>query len=236
VITEREFVRSHSSFWKDTLPYCEIYVRYLNSNFAGTYTKELVSSVAPNRRALVNELAFELFTAGIDQGGVNNVVSSREQVAVLYAATLDSMRRFAGFGLQQGPLTHHEQAEAIKLARRTESFVSQYNQRPAVRPKFPGCGMLDSVEGDLLIDKTLVEVKAGDRSYRGVDLRQLLTYCALNYGTNAHDIESIGLLNPRAGTFFREKLGVVCVRLSGEPVEAVLDRIRSFVSTALASP
>lgn len=236
MVTEREFIRSHSSFWKDTLPYCEIYVRYLNASFAGTYAKELVSSVAPNRRALVNELAFEVFAASLATGDVGAIAGAPERITELYTTTLATMQRFAAFGLPQGPLTFHEQSEAIKLARPMETFLRRYDKRPLVKPKFPGCGMIDAVEGDLLIDRTLVEVKAGDRAYRGVDLRQLLTYCALNYGTDVHDIEMIGLLNPRAGTFFEEKLSVVCVRLSGEPVEAVLDRIRSFVSSALASP
>jgi hypothetical protein len=195
-----------------------------------------VSSIAPNRRALVNELAFEMFAASLVEGGLHNVVGSSERVAALYISTSAKMQRFARFGLQQGPLTHHEQSEAIKLARRTELFLKRYESGPLVRPQFPGCGMLDAVEGDLLVNKTLFEVKAGDRAYRGVDLRQLLTYCALNYTAGSHDIESVGLLNPRAGTYFTESLGVVCVRLSGEPVESVLGRIRSFVSTALASP
>ena len=84
-----------------------------------------------------------------------------------------------------------------------------------LRPKFLGCGVMSSVEGDLIADGCLFEIKAGDRSFRLVDLRQLLVYSALAYGGNALTFDRIGLFNPRTGLLWTRELDEVCKAISG---------------------
>ncbi len=57
-----------------------------------------------------------------------------------------------------------------------------------VSPRFEGCGWLDECEADFLTSNVLVEVKAGDRAFRSIDLRQVLIYCALNFASKKYDI------------------------------------------------
>jgi hypothetical protein len=47
-------------------------------------------------------------------------------------------------------------------------------RRVQAKPLFPGCGWVDDAEGDLLGDRTLIEVKAGDRRFVGPTLG---SYC-----------------------------------------------------------
>lgn len=236
ILNEREFVQSYGSFWRDTLPFCEVFVRHLNGAHAGVYAKEVTSSVPPGRRALVNELAFSLFCAGVEHGGLHEVLYSQRRIDQIYANTVESMRRFLNLGFPPGPLTRDERAEAFRLARRTEEYFARLKATIRVRPTFAGCGTLEKTEGDVLCGTCLFEVKAGHRAFRGIDVRQLLTYCALNNLSREHDIQRVGLVNPRTGTYFTEDLGVLCVRISGESAQAVLGRIQEFLSGALASP
>lgn len=66
-------------------------------------------------------------------------------------------------------------------------------------PLFRGCGILSECRGDILADDLLIEVKAGDRGFRAVDLRQILVYSALAREAGDVRIKRICLMNPRWG-------------------------------------
>jgi hypothetical protein len=91
--------------------------------------------------------------------------------------------------------------EAIALANRLHRFLRYkcHSKQTSFRPTFKGCGILDSCEADILCGDTLIEVKAGDRTFRAVDLRQVLAYCALNHVDKQYKIEGIAIVNPRHG-------------------------------------
>jgi hypothetical protein len=95
-----------------------------------------------------------------------------------------------------------------------------------VSPQFEGCGIVDTCVGDVLIGPVLYEVKAGDRPVRSIDIRQLLTYAALNFAKKHRPIDRIGLVNPRLGKFFEIDLDTLCEEVGGgDGPSELLERI-----------
>jgi hypothetical protein len=99
-----------------------------------------------------------------------------------------------------------------------------------VAPHFPGCGWLDECEGDVFYQGRLVEIKAGERGFRGTDIRQLLIYCALNQAAQKYDISRVCLLNPRVGVELDVQLEQLCRDIAGRSALDVLAEIVQFVS------
>ncbi|MHB0773167.1 TNF domain-containing protein [Bradyrhizobium sp. 5.13L] len=85
-----------------------------------------------------------------------------------------------------------------------------------IEPSFPGCGMIDAGKGDLIYSKALFEIKAGDRLFRSVDVRQLIIYSALNFVSNRFQIDSLGLFNPRVGISATISVDDLCTEISGK--------------------
>ena len=60
--------------------------------------------------------------------------------------------------------------------------------------------MIDLGKGDLISSDALFEIKAGDRFFRSVDVRQLIMYGALNSVSQSYQINRLGLFSiPRVG-------------------------------------
>ena len=78
---------------------------------------------------------------------------------------------------------------------------------------------------------TLFEVKTVDRSFRGVDLRQLLTYAALNFASREREISTLGLVNPRRGVFFEMPVGDLCLDIAGRSSESLFAMIIQVLSS-----
>src|SRR5262249_40076034 len=95
-------------------------------------------------------------------------------------------------------------AEAMELSERLfKFFVEDEKLGPLTkRPTFPGCGIIAPCEGDLRTDDTLYEIKAVDRNFRSMDMRQLFVYCALSRAASLKAISRIGLVNPLLGTYW----------------------------------
>ena len=72
---------------------------------------------------------------------------------------------------------------------------------------------------------TLFEVKAGDRSFRATDVRQLLVYCALNHAAGAFRIRNVGLVNPRVGTRALVGLDECALQMAGASAPDLLAAI-----------
>lgn len=98
-------------------------------------------------------------------------------------------------------------------------------------PPFKGCGILDSCNGDLLVGEELIEIKAGDRSFRARDVRQLLTYCALNHSSHEYALTKVGCANPRRGTKFSIDIETLCIEVSSKPAPELLAEVVYFCSS-----
>jgi hypothetical protein len=121
--------------------------------------------------------------------------------------------------------------EAKEIATRLYDFVRRrIAQEIQVKPSFPGCGWIEDADGDLLVDSTLIEIKAGERQFRAIDIRQLLSYCALNNSARSFKIDSVALLNPRFGTYFEEDIESLCQKIAGSSSASVLAAIVDYIS------
>lgn len=84
-----------------------------------------------------------------------------------------------------------------------------------IEPRFLGCGFLDACSGDIIRGSALYEIKAGDRPLRGIDLRQLITYAALNYIAKSHEIASVAIVNVRTGLILELSIEELTMQVSG---------------------
>ena len=147
------------------------------------------------------------------------------------------INRLEGTGVSAGEVGLAEANDALRLARNLyRYFVDRAKSEPIiVFPPIAGCGLIDACEGDVIVGRRLYEVKAVDRNYRAIEVRQLLTYCALNHVSGESHLDGVGLLNPRRGTCVELDLDELCRDVSGESPAALFSEIVEFATSAETS-
>jgi hypothetical protein len=219
----------HTGFWNTLLPLEESYVRTRNlalDRFASPLNAE-----ASDQHGIVNEAAFQIFSAAC-LAGENPADLSAARVSDCAAEAYRHIRRLRQFSRAPiTPISDSGKSEAIKLATRlTDVLMASGTSTLKPRPLFAGCGWIDEAEGDILADTTLCEVKAGDRLFRGTDLRQILVYAALNFSAKTYHIEAFALINPRLGVRFEDDLETMARRASGASASQLLGEIVYYIS------
>jgi hypothetical protein len=127
-------------------------------------------------------------------------------------------------------LNDEEDREVAEIADRLGRFFN--SSKPAVlRPIFSGCGYVDASEGDVIYGSTLYEVKTVERPVRSSDVRQTITYAALNAASNQFDLQNVGLFNPRRGRYCDIEIEYVCSEISGRPAQELLAIIVQALSS-----
>ncbi len=104
-----------------------------------------------------------------------------------------------------------------------------------VRPVFDGCGYIDASEGDVILGDVIYEVKTVERQFRGTDIRQVVTYAALNSLSKQYTVSNIGLFNPRSGMYFQENIDVLCWEISGKTGQELFSEIEKAISSGETS-
>jgi hypothetical protein len=195
---------------------------------------ELVSRVDSNRRGVVNEIGFRLFRARVRNEGREIVAElSEKDVAVAVEKARLFVERLPRRSREPVTVpTKMEVAEGAVIAERIVEYTKSVGvgQSILVSPVLPGCGILQACSADLLVGKTLYEIKAGDRDFRLVDVRQLLVYCALNQQSKKYEVEDIGLLNPRVGVSFVLGSEALAQEASGRSMVELSSEIINFLS------
>lgn len=236
MISEHQFASHYSSVWRATTPLADGYWSVEN------LTLERVSPPLPalapkSMRAVVNETAFRVFC---DLHGRPKPLASTEVevLAAIEGQLPEAIAYVARFAT--APPVHPSDVEEDcrqeigNLALRLLHFFP--NHEPTVlRPRFSGCGLLSECEGDVIEGTCLYEIKAGDRPFRAVDLRQLLTYAALAYAKGNLAFTDIGLFNPRTGVAWRKTLEEVSHSLSGLRLSDTLSILVEQFSVASVS-
>jgi hypothetical protein len=237
VITETTFAINFASVWQLLTPNSESVIKGLNKTVLNLRRASFAWSRA-DRRAFVNEIGFELFAhrvRGAPAGHSEFSFDDRFSMAVAAAGT--SLARFSFTSPQPDYPTNLERLEAMSLAnglhsfRRRVEYIARDWQQTCVHPRFRGCGILEACEGDLLIGDILVEVKSGDRNFRSIDIRQLLTYCALNSMEKQFNLRQVACVNPRRATYFRVDLETLCLQLCRKPSDELLSEIVYYLSS-----
>lgn len=181
-----------------------------------------------HRRAYIAEVAFADFRLAriprmVSQPQVDR--EARDRVAALVGRESSSL----------GVLTDAERHEAFQLTERLESFVRRRARHQAVEvdPAFLGCGVVGRALGDVLFCGVLYEVKAVARTFRAIDIRQLLVYAALDFACPERRVSRVGLVNPLQGVWEEWDLDSLCLTVAGLPATEVFRRIITYVSSDL---
>jgi hypothetical protein len=228
--SEKHFALSHTGFWNTLLPLEESYVRTHNLKLE-RFAPPLTVSEASDQHGIVNEAAFRFFCASYLNGERPAELSAARVVECADDA-YHHIRRFRQFSRTPiTPISDRGKREAIELAiRLTEFFAASRTIQLHPRPVFPGCGWIDEAEGDILAGSKLCEVKAGDRLFRGTDLRQILVYAAMNFSAKAFQIDAFALVNPRLGIYFEDDLETMIRKTSGADASQILGEIVHYIS------
>lgn len=236
MITELFFIRNFTSFWSDLLPGSERYVRLLNSGIE-RFDLPVDSKDPPNRRAMINTVAYLLFDEVVNtKKTLSHILQSVDkQLGGFHKKALISLGHLSSLEEYQDPLGAVEVRTATGIC---QIMISRFSssKRLVLSPVFPGCGFLNECEGDLLVGDTLFELKAGDRNFSIVDVRQLLVYAALNYiAGNKYEIHQMGLVNPRRCVEWKADLRVVADDLASSTPEELFHEIISFLTRPFGS-
>lgn len=236
MISEKKFATAYTSFWQQNLPMADAFIRRVNLDYE-RYLTPLKSYIRPQRRALVNEIAFRLFIDTLTNTEVKHNKYESILDKICHEATQYIARLRGSTDMNFEEPSAHEKGEAVTIADRLGYFFSERPPMGSIlgSPAFPGCGIVQQCRADILAGTTLFEVKAGERDFRLVDFRQLIVYCALNYSAARYQIENVGVINPRVGVFFIIDVEYLVRSTAGiSPVELFTEIIRFLTSERIS--
>ncbi|WOI57140.1 hypothetical protein [Palleronia sp. LCG004] len=226
MIDASSFANLHNAFWAENAPTSEHFVRRLNLEYTDRWSPPIKKPGGPIRAALVAEIAFAKFCTPVGLMSKANL----EAIAIG-----EARRRLRP--LTDSPdeldvaVSPDEKVQIDNLENNLRGFFKKNAATVVLRPTFSGCGYVDACEGDVVYGATLYEIKAVDRSFRSADIRQLITYCALNHASQDFDLRYIGIFNPRRGVSFDMSIDRVCREISGRSQQELLSEIVSCVSS-----
>jgi len=233
MISERKFSSTFSSFWGQLLPMSNPFVRRLNlaceRQVPPTISKMPVDR---EKRSVINELAFRLFKEKV----VKNKVVSATRLKELSSEVIKYIEKLSYNIPEISPLNSDEIDEAVEIGNALPSFFRKKDlPKVCFWPSFKGCGNIQTCQGDIILNDKLVEVKAGDRHFGINDIRQILTYLALNFSSQQYELNNIQLINPRTGLSFEAPIRTIVEECSGRlPTDVFLDIIE-FISNEVGS-
>lgn len=238
MISERKFAEKLTSFWHEALPRSKKVMTTLNLQRI-RFAPPLASEVHAKRRALVNEIGFHLFTRRIRDGRIADDAADPAVAADVgrqLEGELAAELPLPDAGQISGP-SDAEIQEAVRIAARLSLFFREHvTDAPLVAaPEFAGCGIVETCRGDVLAGETLYEVKSGESNFGAHDLRQVLTYCALNHALPRYMIRAVGLVNPRLGLFFESDLESLVRGAAGLSADGLFFEMTRFLSSESAS-
>ncbi len=214
MISEHQFATHYSSAWHAITPLADGFWTVENL-IVDRVVPPLKPRAAKGMRAVVNETAFRAFCSlhgkpkPVNRNDVLIAIEQQLPQSILYVGRFSSAP-----SLVARDIDGNFCKEAGNLVLRLLHFFPG-SQPTTLRPKFSGCGLISECEGDVIEGSCLYEVKAGDRAFRVLDLRQLLTYTALAYAKGTLFFKDIGLFNPRTGVAWRKSLEEVSHSISG---------------------
>ncbi len=228
MINEKMFISSHQSFWLGVAPMLSQFVKTRNPHLE-RITKPFNLTTGDNR-GLIGELTFRLFAVSYQRSCKATELDEME-VRHCVERSVEFIQRFRAFSRQ--PVLHASLEginEASQLADRLVNFFNSEITDLKLWPVFPGCGWLDPGEGDVIGGSTLYEIKCGQSRIKGKDIKQILCYLALNYASNAYEIDRICLYNPRTGLVLRCMVDSLCRDVAGVAAPLLLGDIVEYVS------
>lgn len=234
MISERSFAKGYSSFWNELLPGSSSYVRLINTGLKDSVYAPIEKKDIPGRRALVNGISFEVFRevikGRIEFDNVKGIDLKEKILEEIVEKELKFLKRIDYAGEYDKGMGINEISIIKEMSRRLILQFRRYKDL-VFYPKFKGCGIIFEVTGDLMYLDTLAEIKAGERNFSILDLRQLFIYGALNHAmVESKQINKFHLFNPRTGIVWLENVDTVAENLSGSGINYVYSEIINYVS------
>ena len=218
MISERDVSEKFSVIWKQNFP-------LLNSNFIRVFNNTQIEIINNNhidsidgvRYDLISEAGFNLAEmAVIYKIDIVDFLSLNENVSLLISRTAKSIWKSGNYVSKDLEVSDIEKDQMIKIAYNIIEFINKNNGKVIFfRPKLKGYGFIPDLEGDLLIDDTLYELKTVNRNFKSSDLKQLFIYLALKQVSDKKCWKYGGLYNPRKGVYCKFNVKNLVYNLSG---------------------
>lgn len=222
MISEKNFSRGYTSFWAEFTPWLNDYVSFLNEGFVTNIEQPLHYVDDVNHRSINNILAFTLFKNAIENNN-NDILMALDEAKIIAS-------NYPRNNLETYTLM--DTYEQIVLAQ-TDRLLRRYRDKNLeFYPQFSGCGIMESCEGDILSENSLIEIKAGT-SAKGIlpsDIKQSLVYSALDWlSENSKNIIHIELYNPRQGIFWESNIEELIKTVSNHTFEDFFDQFGKYL-------
>lgn len=220
MISEVSFSRGYTSFWTEHAPWISDYVSSINKGLVERLEYPIELGDDTVHRSINNTIAFTLF---------KNVIT--EQNNDIEKAFFEAQKIVANYPRNNIETFFLSDVYKNIIQRQSERLVKRYKDKTLeFYPEFSGCGIMESCQGDLFYNNTLVEIKAGERGVLSSDLKQIITYCALNWlSNNPKNIKYVEFYNPRQGIVWVSELEELIMTVSNLPIEDLFDQIGKYL-------
>lgn len=219
MISEVNFSNGYSSFWIEYTPWLNGYIDDVNQSSDTKVESPIMIEDDPACRSVNSIVAFTRYREFINDRNL----SAEESLEL----SLPIIAKFPRTYIDSFSL-NDENVDIIHAI--SERIHTHYRQNIIVDPYFYGCGVIDNCNGDILQGDTLIEVKTGKRKLYASDIKQLLTYCALNAKSNNYVIKNIELYNPRMGLLHHSTIEQLVNDVSALSAYELFDEISKYVS------
>lgn len=220
MISEVSFSRGYTSFWTEHAPWISDYVSSINKGLVERLEYPIEIGDDTIHRSINNIIAFTLFKNVIEKNDsdIENAVIEAKRISANYPRNnIDSY-------VLSKDYTKIIQNQCKRLVRRYKGKSTEFY------PQFPGCGIMESCQGDVYYNGTLVEIKAGERGVLSSDIKQIIIYCALNWlSINPRIIKNVEFYNPRQGILWESELEELILTVSNLPIEDLFDQIGKYL-------
>lgn len=234
MISATEFCTGHSSSWRLLTPFMDMFVRQINRGMYERWYAPVRNRCEPQFRGFQSELAFVLVeSVWKSEGNLQRPVREITEEAIERArARLHRYRSripSEGYDLQKiDPLATLEIANRF---RRKLMFFGDLE----FQPTFQGCGIIAAAVGDVRAGDRLVEVKNVERGFRSTDLRQVLLYSSLNFGSSGQIFSAVEIANLSQGQVFSMDLEELASSVSGTNALGLFQSILDAISVTSVS-
>jgi hypothetical protein len=200
---------------------------------AERYVLPLESAIAKNRRSLVSETAYRSFLSLLDPCCLKKRKVTRAEETKILSEAFENASRFLNRACTQEKLDSMERQETKTLCHRLLAFFLRFHEESpyVANPQFPGCGLVESCIGDMIVGKCLFEVKTTSDNFHAPDFRQVITYLALNSLSDSYDLETVSLVNPLRGVYFEIDIENLTLSVSGYEPILLYQEIVQFLTT-----
>jgi len=214
------------------MPMAEAFVRQMNRTLTRV-VPPCGSSFKGVRNSLISELSFRLYSKICnDEISLSDLLSDSALINLTADDVCRYISRLERSEVALPKMIAGEINEAVALAKNLKNCMTYTNPGKSIitRPHFIGCGIVDNCEGDILVGTTLYELKNVERDFRLTDIRQLLTYCALNTASGRRDIDTVGLINARSGLSYKMNVNKLSFLVAGVSSDELFGDVIRYIT------